>query len=108
MDGWSPPRPLVSLGVPTVLPGLDEILYREAEERKHRQEMREREALMHLREQSIPRLGRRSKAYYGARLERELLAAFDQCPERNFIVLDQKEATDPVESTVRTRPTHGV
>lgn len=52
---------------------------------------------MHLREQSIPRLGRRSKAYYGARLERELLAAFDQCPERNFIVLDQKEvATDPV------------
>ncbi|CAL1161397.1 unnamed protein product [Cladocopium goreaui] len=92
MESLSSRPPAVSLGVPTVLPGLDEILYREAEERKHRQEMREREALIHLREQSIPRLGRRSKAYYGARLERELLAAFDQCPERNFIALnDQKE-----------------
>eukprot|EP00435_Cladocopium_sp_Y103_P039318 s535_g10.t1 len=92
MDSLSSRPPAVSLGVPTVLPGLDEILYREAEERKHRQEMREREALIHLREQSIPRLGRRSKAYYGARLERELLAAFDQCPERNFIALnDQKK-----------------
>ena len=39
------PRPLVSLGVPTVLPGLDEVLYREAEERKQRQELREQEAL---------------------------------------------------------------
>lgn len=86
------PRPLVSLGVPTVLPGLDEVLYREAEERKQRQELREQEALMQLREQSIPRLGRRSKAYYGVRLERELLAAFDSCPERNFIALnDQNE-----------------
>ena len=47
---------------------------------------------MQLREQSIPRLGRRSKAYYGARVERELLAAFDSCPERNFIALnDQNE-----------------
>lgn len=47
---------------------------------------------MQLREQSIPRLGRRSKAYYGVRLERELLAAFDSCPERNFIALnDQNE-----------------
>ena len=47
---------------------------------------------LQLREQSIPRLGRRSKAYYGARLERELLSAFDACPERRFICLnDQKE-----------------
>ena len=47
---------------------------------------------MQLREQSIPRLGRRSKAYYGVRLERELLAAFDSCPERSFIALnDQNE-----------------
>ena len=45
MDSLSSRPPAVSLGVPTVLPGLDEILYREAEERKHRQEMREREAL---------------------------------------------------------------
>ena len=45
MESLSSRPPAVSLGVPTVLPGLDEILYREAEERKHRQEMREREAL---------------------------------------------------------------
>ena len=73
------PGPTVSVGVPTVLPGLDEALYREAEERKHRQQLREQEALCSALQQSQPRLGRTSKALCHTRLERELRAAFHNC-----------------------------
>ncbi|CAE7356571.1 unnamed protein product [Symbiodinium natans] len=77
--------PVVSVGVPTVLPGLDEALYREAEERKHRQQLREQEAWFSLLQQSQPKLGRTSKALCHARLERELRAAFCKCAPQCYI-----------------------
>eukprot|EP00933_Yihiella_yeosuensis_P026656 TRINITY_DN20716_c1_g1_i1.p1 TRINITY_DN20716_c1_g1~~TRINITY_DN20716_c1_g1_i1.p1 ORF type:complete len:538 (-),score=104.16 TRINITY_DN20716_c1_g1_i1:63-1676(-) len=79
LGGGSLSRPPVSYGVPTVLPGLDEALYREAEERRHRQLRREEEAWQEARQQSQPRLGRTSRALCQGRLERELHAAFEQC-----------------------------
>mmetsp|Transcript_18799 Transcript_18799/g.33404 ORF Transcript_18799/g.33404 Transcript_18799/m.33404 type:complete len:533 (+) Transcript_18799:65-1663(+) len=69
--------PAVSVGVPTVLPGLDEALYREAEARRQRQAVREEEAWVQARAQSRPRLGRHSRSLCQGRLERELLAAFE-------------------------------
>eukprot|EP00930_Biecheleria_cincta_P016373 TRINITY_DN13342_c0_g1_i1.p1 TRINITY_DN13342_c0_g1~~TRINITY_DN13342_c0_g1_i1.p1 ORF type:complete len:495 (+),score=93.24 TRINITY_DN13342_c0_g1_i1:50-1486(+) len=80
-------RPSVSVGVPTVLPGLDEALYREAEARKQRQLMREEEAWLLQQQQSRPRLSRNSRALCQARLERELHAAFQQCLQRENLSL---------------------
>ena len=77
--------PAVSVGVPTVLPGLDEALYREAEERKHRQQLREQEALFYALQQAQPKLSRTSKALCHIRLERELRAAFQSCPQHCYI-----------------------
>mmetsp|Transcript_67903 Transcript_67903/g.150523 ORF Transcript_67903/g.150523 Transcript_67903/m.150523 type:complete len:434 (-) Transcript_67903:154-1455(-) len=79
------PGPAVSVGVPTVLPGLDEALYREAEERKHRQQLREQEAWWKAQQQSQPKLGRTSKALCHSRLERELRAAFHKCAGHCFM-----------------------
>ncbi|CAJ1412873.1 unnamed protein product [Effrenium voratum] len=88
MEGVRSPR--VSVGVPTVLGGLDEVLYREAEERRQRQDLRERDALLALRQQSVPRLGRRSKACWHARLERELLSAFERCGTHRLMEMSQR------------------
>lgn len=69
----------MSLGtVPTVLPGLDEALYREAEERRQRQARREEEAISVAKRDSRPRLSQNSLALCQARLERELRAAFTE------------------------------
>lgn len=63
-----------------VMPGLDEALYREAEERRSRQQRREEEALAAQR--SRPRLSRASRRLCKGRLERELQEAFVRagCP----------------------------
>ncbi|CAE7615674.1 unnamed protein product [Symbiodinium microadriaticum] len=79
--------PLVFVGVPTVLPGLDEALYREAEERKQRQQIREHEAWLSALQQSQPKLGRMSKALCHARLERELRAVFCKCAQQCYVEL---------------------
>ena len=65
--------------VPTVLPGLDELLFREAKERQGRQEQREQQALEALRAQQIPWISKASQHYVLQRLERELFEAFEKC-----------------------------
>jgi len=75
----SPPLSVGGGAVPTVLGGLDDVLYRDAEARRWRQQSREEEALERERQNRIPRLGRASRALCQGRLERELKDAFEQC-----------------------------
>lgn len=72
-------RPPLSVGVPTAIPGFDEALYRDADERRRRQLQREEEALTLAQQQSKPRLSRASRVLCQGRLERELRTAFVQC-----------------------------
>jgi len=67
----------VASRVPTVMPGLDDALYREAEARHQRQVRREEEAEEQARQNRIPRLSRESRALFKGRLERELRTAFE-------------------------------
>lgn len=74
-------RPPVSVGatVPTVLGGLEEDLYQDAELRRQRQQRREHEALAQQVQDAKPRISRNSRAMCQDRLGRELAAAFVQC-----------------------------
>ena len=68
--------------VPTVLPGLNDVLFREALERRRRQELREQEALEALRSGAIPWISKASQHYVLQRLERQLLEAFERVSGR--------------------------
>lgn len=67
----------LSMAAPTVVPGLDDALYLEAEARRQRQHRREEEAWAQTQRQAKPRLSRASRALCQGRLERELQEAFD-------------------------------
>jgi len=64
--------------VPSQSAGFDEVLYREAEVRRQRQQRREEEAWILAQQQSRPKLGRNSRALCQNRLERELRGVFLQ------------------------------
>jgi len=78
---------------------LDEALYREAEVRRQRRQLREDEAWQLAQQQSRPKLGRNSRALCQNRLERELRAIFIQILRQDLS--PEQLAQDGTESEVQ-------